>query len=143
MFKKSIFALSLLALATMAVPAPAEVQSQAISKSLTECTVIFQVYGLMAKKQDKPEEMIGYFNEAAAKFRDAAVETSEQEGQPDPKQYVTDTYDALLPKWQQKYAALTGEDVTAMAKETKEIMEWVDYCGALGRKINILPLTKE
>ena len=46
MFKKSIFALCLLALATMAAPAPAEVQSQAISKSLTECTVIFQVYGL-------------------------------------------------------------------------------------------------
>jgi hypothetical protein len=143
MFKKSIFALCLLALATMAAPAPAEVQSQAISKSLTECTVIFQVYGLMAKKQNKPEEMIGYFNTAAARFRDAALETAEKEGTADPKQYVADTYSALLPKWQQKYAAITGEDVTVMAKETKDIMEWVNYCGALGRKINILPLPKE
>lgn len=143
MFKKSIFALSLLAFAALPSAAQAEGQSQAISKSLTECTVIFQVYGLMAKKQGKPEEMIGYFNKAAARFRDAALETAEKEGQQDPKTYVSDTYNELLPKWQKKYAAITGEDVVAMTKETKDIMDWVNYCGSLGRKINILPLPKE
>lgn len=143
MLKKLFFTLSFITLIALPVTAPAEVQPQALSKSLTECTVIFQVYGLMAKKQGKPEQMIGYFNKAAARFRDAALEASEQEGQTDPKQYVTDTYDALLPKWQQKYAALTGEDNAAMAKETKDIMEWVNYCGGLGRQVKILPLAKE
>lgn len=143
MFKKSVFAFAVLALTALPVAGDAKAQSQAISKSLTECTVIFQVYGLMAKKQGKPEEMIGYFNKAAARFRDAALETAEKEGEADPKQYVSDTYSELLPKWQQKYAAITGDDMVAMAKETKDIMDWVNYCGSLGRKMKILPLPKE
>lgn len=143
MFKKSVFAFAVLALTALPVAGDAKAQSQAISKSLTECTVIFQVYGLMAKNQGKPAELVGHFSQAAARFRDAALEKAEQEGQADPKQYVTDTYNELLPKWQEKYAAITGEDMVAMAKETKSITEWVAYCGSLGRKIKILPLTKE
>lgn len=140
MFKKSLFALSLLALTALPAAAQTEGQSRPISKNLTECTVIFQVYGLMAKNQGKSEEMIGYFDKAAARFRDAALENAEKEGTADPKQHVTDAYNELLPKWQKKYAAISGEDVTLMAEETKNIMEWVNYCGSLGRKINILPL---
>ena len=143
MFKKSICALSLFALTALSTVNGAQAQSQAISKSLTECTVIFQVYGLMAQKQGKPEEMVGHFSKAAARFRDAALEKAEAEGQEDPKQYVSDTYNALLPKWQQKYAAITGDNVVAMVKETKDITEWVEYCGSLGRKIKILPLPQE
>lgn len=143
MFKKSVFALSLLALSAVPYTARAEDQSQAVSRNLTECTVIFQVYGLMAKKQGKSEEVIGHFNKAAARFRDAALETAEKEGKADPKKYVGDTYNALLPVWQKKYAAITGDDIAEMEKGTKNITEWVNYCGSLGRKINILPLTEE
>jgi|GEM_PF-1605440 len=147
MFRKSIFAASafalLLTLATLSAAAHVENRNRPASESLTECTVIFQVYALMAKTQDKPEEMIGYFNKAAARFRDAALQAAGKEGAADPKAHVTGTYNDLLPKWQKKYAAITGEDVTAMAEETKNIMEWVSHCGTLGREAGILPLPEE
>lgn len=144
MFKKLFImaALTLLALAPQTAAAE-EAPKQAISKSMTECTVIFQVYGLMAKNQGKPEEMIGYFDKAAARFRDAAIARAEAEGITDSKQHISDTYNALLPKWQEKYTAITKGSMVELTTEAKDIMDWVNYCGALGRKINILPLPEE
>lgn len=144
MFKKLFItaAFALLTLTPQTAKAE-EAQKQAISKSMTECTVIFQVYGLMAKNQGKSEEMIGYFDKAAARFRDAAVTRAEAEGIADPKQHISDTYNELLPKWQEKYTAITKGSMVEMTTETKDIMDWVNYCGSLGRKIKILPLSEE
>lgn len=144
MFRKLFItaAFTLLTLAPQTAKAE-EAQKQAISKSMTECTVIFQVYGLMAKNQGKSEEMIGYFDKAAARFRDAAVTRAEAEGIVDPKQHISDTYNELLPKWQEKYTAITKGSMVEMTTETKDIMDWVNYCGSLGRKIKILPLSEE
>lgn len=146
MFQKLFIAALLIAAFLTTPPAVAEkieAKDQAVSKSMVECTVVFQVYGLRAKDQGKPDEMIGYFDKAAARFRDAALTRAGAEGIADPKQYVSDTYNALLPKWREKYTALTEGSMVEVTTETKDIMDWVNYCGSLGRKINILPLTAE
>lgn len=142
MFKK-LFLIASIAAITCLIPQTGKAaESQAISKSLTECTVIFQVYGLMAKDQGKPDNIVAYFNKAAARFRDAAMTQATAENVADPKQYVSDTYTDLLPKWQKKYTAITKGSMVEMTAETKDIMDWVNYCGSLGRKIKILPLEK-
>jgi hypothetical protein len=139
MMKKAVFTFCLLALLFSAASLCA--QEKGMSTALTECTVIYQVYALLAQTQGKPEKMTADFNAAAARFRDAALKAAAQEGAMDPKHHVSATYNNLLPKWQEKYAAITGEDMDAMLQGTRHLIDAVETCGETGRKLGILPLT--
>lgn len=121
--------------------APANAQTQDLSKSLTECALVFEVNKSMALSKGKSAQDVRFHDEAVSRFLNAAVTQSEKEGQPEPKTHIKSLYTEMSPKWAEKYAGISDFKTAGSAiKNTKEIMDWIGYCGSLGKKIGILPI---
>ena len=117
-------------------------QKQALSKSLVECSIVFELNRMMAMKKRLPDDELKKYDAAIDGFKNAARDYAEKEKQPQGvDNYINDTYASMMPKWQSKFKAITDpKSVTDAVAETKDLMDWIGYCAAFGKKLGILPV---
>ncbi|MFK7839882.1 MAG: hypothetical protein AB8B83_06070 [Bdellovibrionales bacterium] len=113
--------------------------AQPISVSLAECSVIYGVTSITAEEKGKPEEQINAMRRMSEVFEDASYEQAEAEGQSDGKAFIESRMQGLVDKWHERW--LSDDHVKALSL-MKENMEWVGYCGALGKDRGLLPLKR-
>lgn len=126
---------------TVAAVPQAHAQKQALSKSLVECSIVFELNRMMAVQKRRPADDLKKYDTAIDGFKNAARDYAEKEKQPQGvDNYINDTYAALMPKWQSKFNAIIDpKSVADVVAETKDLMDWISYCGAFGKKLGILP----
>lgn len=117
-----------LALATTVAGAAHAQNRQAISISLTECSVIFSGLADLGLRRNKPQSEIREISATATAFREEALSQAQQEGQPDPQNYVLIQTDRLADKWLGRFGKI------GLLQENKD---WIDYCRALGKSRKI------
>ena len=125
-------ALGLAILAVTSAPAPAR---QAISISLLECGEIFDHMADSAETRgSRPAKDIVAMRKAGERFRYAATAEAKHEGKDDPSAFIAKSRPDLTKKWQGRFAKPTL---------LSENIEWVKYCGALGKDRGVLPIPKD
>ncbi|MBL1147934.1 MAG: hypothetical protein D8M28_09590 [Proteobacteria bacterium] len=120
----------------------AHAQKQALSKSLIECSIVFELNRMMAIQKRRPADDLEKYDAAIDGFKNAARDYAEKEKQPQGvDNYINDTYASMMPKWQSKFNAITNpKSVPDVVAETKDLMDWISYCAAFGKKLGILPV---
>lgn len=97
---------------------------QPISKSLTECSVIFTELAELGTRRNKDQTTIDAALASAALFVVEARSQATQENVPDPYKYVQSEQTRLLEKWDGRFGR------PLLLNENKD---WIDYCRALGK----------
>lgn len=115
-------------------PAMAQ-NTQPISVSLAECSVIFKVLRVTAAQRGKTQEQLDKLRKGSEIFLDTARTEAEKEQQPEG--FIDDELPRLTDKWDNRW--LSASDTTLLANMS-ENMEWVQYCGKLGKHKGILPI---
>ena len=130
-----IFGALMLGAAVLAVTGTAAPARQAISVSLVECGEIFDnMADSVEARGSRPVSDIARMRKAGVRFRDAARTEATREGRSDPATFVAQTRPELNEKWQGRFAKMSL---------LTENMEWVKYCGALGKDRGVLPIPKD
>ena len=111
--------------------------AQPISVSLAECSVIYNVTSITAEAKGKSVEQVSTMREMSDVFRNASYSSAEDEGQVNGQAYIHEELPALEQKWDERW--LNEDDMKALSY-MKENMEWVSYCGKLGKDRGLLPL---
>ena len=113
---------------------------QPISVSLAECSVIFNVMSITAEQKGKPAKQINGMREASAALKQGAIIEAQAEGQPDGTTYINSKMPALIQKWDMRWLSVSTAD---LIKNMPENMEWVQYCGKLGKDRGLLPIAPQ
>jgi hypothetical protein len=113
--------------------------AQPISVSLAECAVIYNVTSIRAEEKGKPEQQILTMRKMSDVFKKAAYKTAVREGRDDGTSYIDAKLPALQSKWNERWRG--GDDMKALSLMKKN-MEWVQYCGKLGKDRGLLPLKR-
>ena len=132
-----------LVVGVMVSAVPAQAEKQALSKSLMECSLVFEVNKNMAKDMGRVREkdVLKKYDKAIEAFRDASEDEARKEGVPNRLSYMKDMEKELRPKWQEKYGTIAQmTDVTKLPKEMEDIMDWIEYCSKLGKNLGFLPI---
>ncbi len=106
---------------------------QPISVSMAECSVIFS---MVAENSGKEEKKVKGLRKGADLFQKHAVIEAKAENQPDPEAYVKSNTAKLVKKWDER---LMSEEIK-MLFYMSESMEWIQYCGKLGKDRGFLPV---
>jgi len=119
---------TILALAISVAGATHSQGKQAISTSLSECSVIFVELAEVGLRRNKPQDSVEKISATASAFFKEAILQAQREGRAAPKDYVAAEYHRLLDKWQGRFGKITY---------LSENKDWVDYCRALGKSRKI------
>lgn len=103
---------------------PLQAGPQAISTSLTECSVIFREAGDLRAQKGKPQEDVDALYRASGNFLKAAVARAEDEGREDPLAWIAGESHRLEVKWQGRFSSISA---------FKENMEWIAYCRSIAQ----------
>ncbi|MEM6932461.1 MAG: hypothetical protein AAF526_02635 [Pseudomonadota bacterium] len=122
--------ISLTVLVALACVEAAEAR-QPISVSLAECAVIYEELGRSETRKRGVTERSRKAENATEVFLTAAEEQAEAEGRADPAGFVS----GWVPKHRAKW-----DDAFGSVLKFSENMEWVEYCGALGKDRGLLPI---
>ncbi len=118
----------------IAVPAMAQ-NTQPISVSLAECSVIFKVLRTTAAQKGKSQEQLDKLRRGSETFLNAARAEAEKEQKPEG--FVDDELPRLTTKWDERWLSASN---TTLIANMSENMDWVQYCGKLGKYKGILPI---
>ncbi len=132
-----------LVVGVMVSAVPAQAEKQALSKSLMECSLVFEVNKNMAKDMGRVQEkdVLKKYDKAIEAFRDASEDQAREERVPNRRSYMDAMEKELRPKWQEKYSVIAQmTQVTKLPKEMEDIMDWVAYCSKLGKDQGFLPI---
>lgn len=134
MFKSAIAFTMLLAMflgLALFSSTPAQAQNkQAISKSMMECSAIYDVlYRAMAAK-GRPADQLAKVEQMALNFITAAATQAQGEGVKDVATYIEESFAPLLAKWEERFTEILT---------LPDTLEWIQYCGALANDRDILP----
>ncbi len=121
-------------LAVIGTPSMAQ-NTQPISVSLAECSVIFKVMRISAAQKGKSQEQLDKLKKGSEVFLNEAYKQAESEGQA--SGYIAEQLPRLGEKWDSRW--LSASTATLMAN-MNENMDWVQYCGKLGKHKGILPV---
>ncbi len=126
--------LAALLLILTASPALAQ-NTQPISKSLAECSVIFKVMRITAAQKNKPQEQLDKLQKGSDVFLEAAYDEAKTEGQAEG--YIDGELPALNEKWDKRWVSGTDLEILGYMQEN---IEWTQYCGKLGKHKGFLPI---
>ena len=127
----------LLALGACGKAGEAKSASQPISESMAECAAIFNVTALTAERKGKSAQQVSAMREGAGAFREAAVKRAGVEGASRPEADVRKTYAEKYAKWEARWL---GSSDAAFILDARENLDWVQYCGKMGKAHGVLPV---
>ena len=96
---------------------------------LAECSAVFRSVALSQGYAKVTDAQVAQAEDAAASFRARSVEAAREAGQADPEADVASIMVYLEPRWEGRIGKLTS---------VKSNLDWIAYCGGLGREEGVL-----
>jgi len=103
---------------------------QAISTSLTECSMIYAELAALGARKGKDGATVNAMQATSTVFLVHARAQAEAEGRPDPYAAIRSEQDRLQEKWDGRFRSFL---------RLGENKDWIDYCRALGQSRGITP----
>jgi hypothetical protein len=111
---------------------PASAQEPPQWAYLAECSAVFRSVALSSGYAKVTDEQIALAEDAAKGFRASAVTAAGKAGQEDPEADVASILVYLEPRWENRIERLFS---------VKSNLDWIAYCGRLGRDEGVLTPT--